>query len=154
MLSDILRNKWFIGSFGLIIVFSLLCYFWYKHDVALFQQQLSSTNDMFLQDDISENPKETVKTDRQLLKYRNSVKNKSKSVRDTSVPTEKTTRQTDIYEKNTNINLTSDPQTSPFGFGPYPDVPADYKLPVQLHQENHTKRVLRQMHPTPKFIGM
>ena len=125
MLRDIFTNKWFLGGLGFLIVFSVLCYFWYQHDVTSFQQQLSSS-DIVLQEDISKKTQKTVQSDGQLFETRNFVKNRSKSVRDTSVPTEKTTSQTDTFKKNTIVNLSADSQTSPFGFGPYPEVPADY----------------------------
>ena len=131
MLSNILRKKWFIGGFGLLIVFSVLCYFWYQHDVASFQQQLPSTSDIVLQRDTSKKTQNNVHTDGQ-LESRKSKKNRSKSVRDTSVPTDQTTRQTDTFEKNSNISLAADSQTSPFGFGPYPEVPADYPFQERL----------------------
>ena len=61
-----------------------------------------------------------------------SVRDKSESVKDTSVPTERTTEETDTIEKNKRINLAADSQTSPFGFGPYPEVPADYPFQERL----------------------
>ena len=132
MLSNILRNKWFIGGFGLLIVFSVLCYLWYQHDVASFQQQLSSISDIVLQRDTSKKTQNNVHTDGQLIESRKSEKNRAKSVRDTSVPTDQTTRQTDTFEKNTNLSLAADSQTSPFGFGPYPEVPADFPYQERL----------------------
>ena len=65
-----------------------------------------------------------------LIESLESVENRSESVRDTSVPTEKTTEKTDTFEINT--KLTADAPTSPFGFGAYPEVPADYPFQEQL----------------------
>ncbi len=125
MLRDIFTNRWIIGSFSFLIVFAVLCYIWHQHDVASFQQQLSSISEVVLQGDIS---KKTVQIDRQLIESRKSEKNRSKSVRDTSVPTEKTTRQTGTLDVSTNKDLAN----SPFGFGPYPEVPADYPYHERL----------------------
>ena len=130
MLRDIWTNKWFIGGFGFLIVFSVLCYFWYQHDIASFQQQLSATGDIVFQGDMSQKAQKTVQTDVPLIESLESVENRSESVRDTSVPTEKTTEKTDTFEINT--NLTADAPTSPFGFGAYPEVPADYPFQEQL----------------------
>ena len=131
MLRDIWTNKWFIGGFGFLIVFAVLCYFWYQHDIASFQQQLSATGDIVFQGDISQKAQKTFQTDVPLIESlesvenrSESVENRSESVRDTSVPTEKTTEKTDTFEINT--NLTADVPTSPFGFGVYPEIPADY----------------------------
>ena len=57
-----------------------------------------------------------------------SLKSQSESVEDTSVPTEETTPTTDTVDNNVNIDLASDTLTSPFDFGPYPEVPADYPV--------------------------
>ncbi len=109
-----------------------MCYFWYQHDVASFQQQLSSISDIVLQRDTPKKTQNNVHTDGQLIESRKSEKNRSKSVRDTSVPTDQITRQTDTYEKNKNLDLVTDLTTSPFGFGPYPEVPADYPFQERL----------------------
>ena len=130
MLRDIWTNKWFIGGFGFLIVFAVLCYFWYQHDIASFQQQLSATGDIVFQGDISQKAQKTFQTDVPLIESLESVENRSESVRDTSVPTEKTTEKTDTFEINT--NLTADAPISPFGFGAYPEVPADYPFQEQL----------------------
>ena len=127
MFSDILRNKWFIGGFGLLVVFAALCYFWYQHDIASFQQRLATDN-IVLPGDMSQKAEKTTQSDISI----ESGKSRSKSVRDTSVPTEKTTRNTDIFKKKTDISLAADSQTSPFGFGPYPEVPADYPFQERL----------------------
>ena len=130
MLRDIWTNKWFIGGFGFLIVFAVLCYFWYQHDIASFQQQLSATGDIVFQGDLSQKAQKTVQTDVPLIESLESVENRSESVRDTSVPTEKTTEKTDTFEINT--KLTADAPTSPFGFGAYPEVPADYPFQERL----------------------
>ncbi len=49
---------------------------------------------------------------------------------DLSVPTEETIAKTDTFEKN--IDLVADVHTSPFGFGPYPEVPADFPFRQQV----------------------
>lgn len=132
MLRDIFTNRWFIGGFGFLIVFAVLCYIWSRYDVASFQQQLSSINEVVLQEDKSKRKQKTVHSDGQLVESRKSTENRSKSVKDTSVPTEKTTKQTDTIEKSKDISFVTDSPTSPFGFGPYPEVPADYPFQERL----------------------
>ena len=113
MLRDLFTNRWFFGGFGFLIVFVVLCYFWYQHDVASFQQHLSSISDIVPRGDKFKKKHKTVHTDGQLIESRKSEKNRSKSLRDTLVPTEKTTSQTDTFKKNTKVNLSADSQTSP-----------------------------------------
>lgn len=132
MIRDILTNRWCIGGFGFLIVFAVLCYFWLQHDITSFQQQLSATDDIVLQGDMSQKAQKPDQTDVPLAESLESIKNRSESVEDTSVPTEETTAKTDTFEKN--IDLAADAPPSPFGFGPYPEVPADYpnRARVQL----------------------
>ena len=120
MLRNIFTNKWSIGGFGFLIVFAMLCYFWYQHNIASFQQRLI-TDDIVGQGDMSQKAEKTAQSDTPL-----------ESVRDTSVPTKKAAAKTDTFEKNTDITLTTDAPTSPFGFGPYPEVPADYPFQERL----------------------
>ncbi len=127
MLRDIFTNRWFIGSISFLIVFAVLCYIWYQHDIASHQQQLSPTNDIVLQGGISKKT-QTDQRDIPQTEPFQSVRNKSESVKDTSVPTEVTTKSTDTIDKNANIDLAN----SPFGFGPYPEVPADYPYQERL----------------------
>lgn len=132
MIRDILINRWFIASFGFLVVFAVLCYIWHQHDVASYQQQLSSFSDIVPQKEISKKTQKTIHTDGQMIESQKSGKNRSKSVSETSVPTERTTRNTDTFEKNSKINLVPDSTTSPFGFGPYPEVPADFPYQERL----------------------
>ncbi len=130
MIRDILTNKWCIGGFGLLIVFAVLCHFWYQHDIASFQQQLSANDGIVFQEDMSQKAQKPNQTDVPRTESFESVKNRSESVEDMSVPTEETIQKTDTLEKN--IDLTTDVPTSPFGFGPYPEVPADFPFQEQL----------------------
>ncbi len=117
MIRDILTNRWFIGGFGFLIVFALLCYFWYQYDIAAFQQQLPVADDINLRGNtptMAHKPNQTTVPMTETFE----------SVGETSVPTEETTEKTDTLEKN--IDLAADTPTSPFGFGAYPEVPADY----------------------------
>ena len=109
-----------------------MCHLWYRHDTTSFKKQFSITDEKILQREKSNKSQKTGQRDGPLTEPFQSVRNKSESVRDTSVPTEKTTRQTDTIEKNTDINLAADSQTSPFGFGPYPEVPVDYPYQERL----------------------
>ncbi len=139
MLRDIWTNKWFIGGFGFLIVFAVLCHFWYQHDIASFQKQLSVNDDIILQvsqkaqkaSQKAQNPDKTMEQADVLLEESfEFVENMSESVWDTSVPTEETTEKTDTFAENT--DLTTDARTSPFGFGPYPEVPTDFPFREQL----------------------
>jgi len=103
---DLLTNRWCIGGFGFLVVFAVLCHFWYQHDIASFQQQLSATDEIILQGDMSQKVPKNVQTDVPWTEPLGSVENRSESVEDISVPTEETIAKTDTYEKN--IDLVAD----------------------------------------------
>ena len=42
-------NKWVLGGFCFLIVFSIACYFWYQQEVALYKQQSEETAEMLRQ---------------------------------------------------------------------------------------------------------
>lgn len=132
MLSNVLRNRWFIGSFILLIVIAALFIVWISHDLASFKKRLAISDYVILQKAMSQ--KTQIKDQRDVSETQSpdSMENQSESVEHTSVPTEETTTKTDTIDKNAKVNLTSDKITSPFGFGPYPDVPADYPFQEQL----------------------
>ena len=126
MLHNIFTSRWFIGSSIFLIIIAALFCVWTLLDLASFKKRFSITDDIILQENNSQETQNRVQRDVSRTKSLDSMKNQSKSVEDTSVPTEETTPTTDTVDKNVSIDLASDTLTSPFGFGPYPDVPADY----------------------------
>ena len=132
MLRNLFKNKWFISGSSFLIFFMALCYFWYQHEIKSFQQQLPIIDAALLQaSDRTNISNQTMehKGVKQLETFE-SAKNKSESVRDKSVPADKTTEITDNFKNN--IDLTTNGLTSPFGFGPYPEVPADFPYQEKL----------------------
>ncbi len=128
MLRYIFRYRWLTFSFIFLLVLAALFCVWTLHDLGSFKKRLSITDDINLQDDMSQKAQNKVRGDVQQTKSFNLMENQSESVEDTSVPTEETTPTTDTVDNNVSIDLASDTLTSPFGFGPYPDVPADYPV--------------------------
>ncbi len=131
MLSDVLRNRWFIGSFIFIIVLAALFCVLTLQDLASFKKRLASTDYVILQETMSQKTQNKVQRDVLETKSPDTMENRPESVEDTSVPAEETTRTTDAVDKNANIDLAVDASTSPYGFGAYPEVPADF--PFQEH---------------------
>lgn len=129
MFRDILTNKWVIGGVVFLIVFSVACVFWYRYDTAPFR-------------------KATVETEKLLHhseKYQKAY-TKSKAAEQASglvsvesiTPTsEKLITETDDTRKNSSVfgnpkgglietqstEKTDAVKVSPYGFGPYPEVP-------------------------------
>ncbi len=126
MLRYIFRNIRLTFSFIFLLVLAALFCVWTLHDLASFKERMSLNDDVILQEGMSQKAQNKVRRDVQRTKSFNFMENQSESVEDTSVPTEETTPTTDTVDNNVSIDLASDTLTSPFGFGPYPDVPADY----------------------------
>lgn len=139
MLSNILRNRWFIGSFIFLIVIAALFIVWILHDLASFKKRMAIADYVILQEAMSQKTQNKVQRDVSETKSPDSKENQSESVEDTSVPAEET-KKTDTVDKNANIDLAVDASTSPYGFGPYPEVPDRLMVCIPLNQESHTKR--------------
>ncbi len=128
MLRYIFRYRWLTFSFIFLLVLAALICVWTLHDLASFKERMPINDDVILQEGMSQKAQNNVRGDVQQKKLNDSMENQSESVEDTSVPTEETTPTTDTVDNNVSIDLASDTLTSPFGFGPYPDVPADYPV--------------------------
>lgn len=126
MIRYIFTNRWFVGSFIFLIVIAALFYVWTLHDLASFKKRLSINNHIITQEVMSQKAQNKVHRDVQRIRLIDSMENQSESLENTSVPTEDTITKTVTVDKKANIDLTADTLVSPFGFGPYPEVPADY----------------------------
>ena len=104
MLRDFFFNRWILGGIALVIVFAIGCYVWYQYQVGPYQQEAAETAERIRRIEASRkvNAKNTVKSitqtpEKQLSKI-DSTKMTS-SISDNSV------------------------SVSPYGFGPYPEIP-------------------------------
>ena len=137
MYRDFFTNKWILVCFALLIVFSVGCVIWYCYDTAKDRKAL---------DDVTES----------VRKLENNRKvNVDKTSEERTVPTiEKsvTTTDEDVYDDSplgvTDPKLTEQLQEqghteiarlSPYGFGPYPEIPLDYRAPKFL--TNHSLNI-------------
>ena len=139
MIRDILTNKWIIGAaFGLLIV-AAGCYWYYEHTTAEYRQQTEQTDK--LQQEWKANKaktpadKEVTQTlspgeiGEKLAEGKNRVvfhldelpKRKNELPQTRPVETIKQEETTELVDTG----------VSPYGFGPYPEVPADFPFPVE-----------------------
>ncbi len=105
MSREILTNRWFLGGCGFLIAFGIACYFWYQHELAPYRQ-------------------EAAKTQQQLeATQKSSPTNKTvNAVGPTSEGIDNSKSQKVVLLEKAEI----DAPISPYGFGPYPDVPSDF----------------------------
>ena len=130
MIRYIVLNKWFFFGFGFLVIFAGLCYLWFQHTTTSYKRDLLESEGVVLQTDTPQNLHRSIETEVSVSKMSDSVAN-------TSAPTEMMAVKTGVIVKNVDQNETTkliqkhEPETaevrvSPHGFGPYPEIPADY----------------------------
>jgi len=125
-------TKWIIGGILLLIIIAGACYLWYQHDTAPYKQEAAET---------AEFAREWEATQKASTKNKAEQAANQASVEGTTPTTDKQSNNTidagngDTTPNETHANLTEQAQetentegvkVSPHGFGPYPEVPADY----------------------------
>ncbi len=130
MFREVFFNKWILGGYALAIVFGIGCYFWYQHQFAPYKHDAIETTE------VARGREATQKA-----KTNNTPQDETNTPADVTNPTaEKTITETTPVTKNTKPTQaqtdtsaqnaeTADVPVSPFGFGPYPDIPKDYPIP-------------------------
>lgn len=104
MSREILTNRWFLGGCGFLIAFGIACYFWYQHELAPYRQQAADAQQQL---EISRDM---------------DIENNLKPVPNTPTENIKST----VSKPKEEADVAEDVRVSPFGFGPYPDVPLDF----------------------------
>lgn len=128
MLRDIFTNKWILGSFGVLLLVGAGCVFWYHYTLAPYRQQAAKTQQLAHEWQLSQ------QVEAQDENHAPADADVPKTV-DPSPVTETRHKSTaEVVDKTapktlTEIAATLDMPVSPFGLGPYPEVPADF--PVQ-----------------------
>ena len=135
MYRDIFTNKWFIGGVAFLIVFAVACVFWYRYDTAADRKAAAKTAEL----------------PRQWAEKKEAPNDKVKQAADTSAdsttPTTEKPTAGAVVETNTRTDneaktyiagdifigpeppplpVSQDELVSPYGFGPYPELPEGY----------------------------
>lgn len=130
----ILTEKWSIGCIIFIIVFAFTCYLWHKNDIASFKKQLITTNNIMPEEVQSKKKKKIIQrtspnTD-MMTKKNKKFQNRSNTLNNESDLKKKTTEMSSNNEETINKefeldlpNKNVETRISPFGFGPYPEIP-------------------------------
>lgn len=149
MIRQVLINKWFLGGFGILIVFAFGCYLWSQYNIAPYEKQPAETAEETHQSK-DENVVQTIKQIDQ-EDTNDQVENTQVSV-DTSEVTNTVSENTNIEdaeevsspEETPETESTEEVRVSPFGFGHYPEVPSDYPKilrPLWLLTENVIEKI-------------
>ena len=118
MYRDIFTNKWVIGGIALLILITAGCVYWYKYDTAPYRREADESAEEVRQWEASQKAK---------------IESKTEPAAD--APVEKVTSTVKEPITETSAEATEDVRVSPFGFGPYPEIPPDF--PQQRLFSNH-----------------
>ena len=132
MIRDIITNKWFIGAIALLIIIAGACYLWYQHDTAPYRQEAVESAKLLRQREIT---RKAVNNEAEqaadVTPVESNMQTAEKSINGSTAEVENNTEAAGQQQSETPAQATEtkDVPVSPFGFGPYPEVPADYPIP-------------------------
>ena len=133
MYRDLFINKWIIGSFGFLIVFSISCYFWYQHELAPYKQEAVETQYL-----LEESQKATDVPNTDSIKGAPA----NRTVNATNTAPENT--DDSKSQKSASLEKTvSDVPVSPYGFGPYPEIPEGFGHVTWSRRSRDSELVMR-----------
>ena len=142
MLRDFLTDKWILGGIAFVIVFSVACVWWYHYDTAPYRKADAESEELHHQSEISKKGSNTNSESGEaadVTPAESSTPTAGKTITETTdrvVQGEGSTQaqnETDCpagTAEKTQTAETPEVQVSPFGFGPYPEVPEDYPSKV------------------------
>ena len=105
-------NKWTIGAISLLLIIAAGCYIYYQIDTAAYRQEATETATLLQQWETNEKAV---------------TKPTSPKVPAENATAEKSIDTSQASETSEEIAVNSDMPVSPYGYGPYPDVPDDYR---------------------------
>ena len=140
MTRDITPIKWIIGAIALLIIVAGACVLWYRYDTAPYRQQAAEAEKLLRQ---SEKSKKVSKTDNKAEQATDGTAADSNTPTADKQRTDTTPVTKDIAPTHAQNEIetagTADVPVSPFGFGPYPEVPEDFPYPVHWESNIHLR---------------
>ena len=121
-------NKWVIGGIAFLIMFSVACVLWYQHDIAEYKKEAAETQQLLHKFETEDSDNQQDKTGifegpveitTQSERKRTIIMTDDESAKDNEL----NTAQVQQTEKSVETEEIIDVPVSPFGFGPYPELP-------------------------------
>ncbi len=116
MIRDFFTNKWIIGGIAVLCIVTASCYFWYQHEITPYKREDAKTDELFRQSQTQKVPE----TDSQIRSTPDALVEKNTQTTN-DVP-----NKAEDYDSASTEEPTEGVPASPFGFGPFPEVPEDY----------------------------
>ena len=129
MYRDFLINKWIIGGFLLLIIIAGGCYLWYQHSLANDRKAAADAQQLLRQSEIEQKAKaksstaEIASTQAPAESTTLTAENSPTDIIPVTKDVEPTQAQTGATAEN---RETAEVRVSPYGFGPYPEVPEGF----------------------------
>lgn len=133
MYRDILTNKWILGGLGFLIIFAGLCYVWYQHTTAPYREETAKLDQIRRQSEKQQTAPTAKPTEPAVKKLTQST---SQNVEEPVSP--ELPRIGDIVDGRIFLGTekpspellsqlrSQDELISPYGFGPYPELPTGF----------------------------
>ena len=133
MYHDIFTNKWIFGVISFLLILSGVCYFYYQWTTAPYRKQVSESQRTTKTTKPIEQATQTFSPGETAARLAEAEgKNKVVFYLDKPLKKKGEILQTDVAETIKQEETTqSDTDVSPYGFGPYPEIPADFPFPVE-----------------------
>jgi hypothetical protein len=131
MYRDFLMNKWVLGSVGFLIVFAVRCVLWYQHGTADERKAAAEAEELLRQSEIAKKVSDTDSVAEQAADAPAENTTAEKPVNENTAEAGNNTKAETQKQSGTpaaNAEV-EDVPTSPFGLGPYPEIPKDYIIP-------------------------
>ncbi len=145
MYRDIITNKWTISVLGFLVMFGILCYFWYKPVSQRYKQTMSSATDFLHQ--LEKKRKNAGSVDDASVKDITHTDGEQST--ETLVPKKESSGSVEIKRdregKQLVENTTENMRVSPHGFGPYPEIPKGAPVNPFIGSESKNKELLKRV---------
>ncbi|MDE0084244.1 MAG: hypothetical protein OXU23_00925 [Candidatus Poribacteria bacterium] len=132
MIRDFWTNKWVLGGVGFLIVLSIACVLWYQHDIAPEKKAAAEAEEMLRQSQIA---KKVADTDTEAVKASDVLVESNTLTAEKPITEAAAEVVKDTDPDKTSVNMaqviqekdsTEEVRISPYGFGPYPDLPPGF----------------------------
>ncbi|MDE0315556.1 MAG: hypothetical protein OXM61_11680 [Candidatus Poribacteria bacterium] len=140
MTRDITPIKWIIGAIALLIIVAGACYFWYQHSLADERKAAADAQQLLRQSETERQAKAKSSTAKQAgekVPAESETPTAEKPKSDATALTDKTEPTQAQTGTAAPTAETQEVRVSPFGFGPYPEVPEDYPSVVVWLQSDY-----------------
>ncbi len=127
MFREVFFNKWILGGYALVILFGIGCYFWYQHQLAPYKRSSAETAEAARKWEAAQ------KADT------NNTPQDETNISVDGTATEDNPKKTSL-DRNTESVL-----VSPYGFGPYPEIPPDFpadRMPPWTWSEEKRQKLI------------